>query len=207
MSTSACQDVQEFTSQVLCAALQATEEINAHIDGMIDDLESMRHAVVLEVHPATHTIVSRADSRARRRERSQFLHDAARVMTATRRLVRDGTLMKLIAQKAHIEAECVRQRKAAGQRFEPPEFAADMLAKRRFLNQLGELRKCVRALRCNGDRLSLDERIIRSFNAHAESSCQTEPSRSEFGSQAVDAETLPSEYGPIFPSRMCVCVC
>ena len=63
-----------------------------------------------------------------------------------------------------------------------------MLAKRRFLNQLAELRKCVRTLRCNADQLSLDERVVRGFDARAESGCQTEPSRAELGSQTVEAE-------------------
>ena len=158
---------------------------------MIDDLESMRRTVVLEVQRVAQTIVTRADSREKRRARYKLVRDAARVRAATQRLVREGSLTNLLAQKARVEAECARVRKAAEQRFEPPEFAADMLAKRRFLNQLAELRKCVHTLRCNADQLSLDERVMRGFDARAESGCQTEPSRAEFGCQMVETELLP----------------
>ena len=66
---------------------------------MIGDLESTRRVVILEVQRAAHTIVMRAESREKRRARSKLVRDAARFTAATRRLVRDGTLTNLLAQK------------------------------------------------------------------------------------------------------------
>ena len=172
--TSAYRSRADYKTEVQQVARQTVSEMNARIDEMIHDLESMRLELVLKVEHAAQTILAKADQRAVVRARVKVMRDATRFRYTTRRIVNEGTLPHLLAQKHSGDKECALFREVAEHNFEEQYIEPDLLLKRYFLDQLAELRDCVSALRCNADQLVLDARVVQSFDSRCESGCQTD---------------------------------